>query len=458
MHTILVVDDQETNRVTLERILRRENWAVQQAQDGQAALEKVRENPPDVIVTDLKMPGMNGLELLKAVRTLYPDTEVILMTAYGTVETAVDAMKVGAYDYVTKPLKRSEIVSAVRKALEKKDLVQENKKLRAQLEGQRNIIGTSAPMRHLLEEVNQVAPSDASVLLVGESGTGKGLIAQGIHKRSHRRERKLITVNCGAIPDGLIESELFGHEKGAFTGANSRKAGRFEIAEGGSLFLDEVTALTPAVQVKLLRVLQDGEYERVGGTETLRTNVRILSATNLNIEKEVAAGNFREDLYYRLNVIQLQLPSLSERNEDIPLLATHFLSFFAEKNGRSITQFSPEAIEALTGHNWPGNVRELQNAGERAVVLARGKHIEVKDLPPAVRQGLGRQRTLSFSVGSPIRNMEKAMILETMRHCSGDRALAASLLGITARTIYRREAEWAQEEAEESGREIHTSP
>jgi two-component system response regulator HydG len=454
MPEILVVDDQETNRVTLERILRREHWEVRQAEDGQVALEKVRETPPDVIVTDLKMPGLNGLELLKAVRALHPDIEVILMTAYGTVETAVDAMKVGAYDYVTKPLKRSEIVSSVRKALEKKALVQENKQLRAQLEGQRNIIGTSAPMRHLMEEVDQVAPSDASVLLVGDSGTGKGLIAQGIHKRSNRRDRRLITVNCGAIPDGLIESELFGHEKGAFTGANNRRAGRFEMAEGGSLFLDEVTALTPAVQVKLLRVLQEGEYERVGGTETLRTNVRILSATNLNIEREVAAGNFREDLYYRLNVIQIQLPSLAERNEDITLLATHFLGFFAKKNGRDIASFSPDAIDALTGHTWPGNVRELQNAVERAVVLARGVRIEIEDLPPTVRQGQGRQRTLSFSVGSPLRNMEKAMILETMRHCGGDRALAASLLGITARTIYRREAEWTQEDAEATDKEI----
>jgi len=446
MSNILVVDDQEANRVTLERILRREDWGVTQAEDGQIALERVRQEAPDVIVTDLKMPGLNGLELLKAVRAINPEIEVILMTAYGTVETAVDAMKVGAYDYVTKPLKRTEIVSSVRKALEKKALLQENRLLRAQLEGQRSVIGTSDSMRHLLEEVDQVAPSDASVLLVGESGTGKGLIARSLHQRSGRSDKKLVTVNCGAIPEGLIESELFGHEKGAFTGASNRKAGRFELAEGGSLFLDEVTALSPAVQVKLLRVLQDGEYERVGGTETLSTDLRILSATNLNIEEEVAAGRFREDLYYRLNVIQLKLPSLKERSEDVMLLATHFLAFFAEKNGREIEGFSPDALDAMAGHHWPGNVRELQNAVERAVVLARENRIEVENLPPAVRQGQGRQRSLRFSVGSPLRDMEKAMILETMRHCDGDRSLAASLLGITARTIYRREAEWAQEE------------
>jgi two-component system response regulator HydG len=376
------------------------------------------------------------------------------MTAYGTVETAVDAMKVGAYDYVTKPLKRSEIVSAVAKALEKKALIQENKQLRAQLKGQHNIVGNSSPMRQLLEEVDQVAPSGASILLVGDSGTGKGLIAQSLHSRSNRSEKRLITVNCGAIPEGLIESELFGHEKGAFTGANNRRAGRFELAEGGSLFLDEVTTLTPSVQIKLLRVLQDGEYERVGGTDTLKTNVRIISATNLDIEAEVSAGRFREDLYYRLNVIQLRLPTLAQRNDDIALLATHFLEFFSKKNNRNLTSFSAEALDALNGHQWPGNVRELQNAVERAVVLARGDRIEVEDLPATVRQGQGRQRILSFAVGSPIRNIEKTMILETMRYCDGDRALTASLLGITARTIYRREAEWAHEETHESESEI----
>ena len=450
MAHVLVVDDQETNRVTLERILRRESWEVTQAADGQIALDQVRAQAPDVMVTDLKMPGLNGLELLKAVRTVAPEVEVILMTAFGTVETAVDAMKEGAYDYVTKPLKRSEIVSSVRKALEKHRLVQENRVLRAKLAGQRSIIGTSAPIRQLLEEATQVAPSDASVLLVGDSGSGKGLIARRIHQLSNRSSMPLITINCGAIPEGLIESELFGHEKGAFTGASSRKAGRFELSNGGTLFLDEVTALTPAVQVKLLRVLQDGEYERVGGTETRSSNVRILSATNLNIEQEVKEGRFREDLYYRLNVIQLALPALLERSEDIPLLATHFLGVFAEKNQRDLHAFSSDAIDAMCNHSWPGNVRELQNAVERAVVLARGERIELEDLPPAVRQSQGRQRSLSFTVGTPLKDIEKTMILETMRQADGDRSLVASLLGITARTIYRKEAEWAQEEALDS--------
>ncbi|MEC7242455.1 MAG: sigma-54 dependent transcriptional regulator [Myxococcota bacterium] len=445
MAHVLVVDDQETNRVTLERILRRESWEVTQAPDGQVALDQVREQAPDVMVTDLKMPGLNGLELLKAVRAIAPEVEVILMTAYGTVETAVDAMKEGAYDYVTKPLKRSEIVSSVRKALEKHQLVQENRALRAKLEQQQSIIGTSTPMRQLLEEAAQVASSDASVLMVGDSGTGKGLLARRIHQLSARTNHPLITVNCGAIPEGLIESELFGHEKGAFTGASSRKAGRFELAHEGTLFLDEVTALHPAVQVKLLRVLQEGEYERVGGTETLCSDTRILSATNLNIEEEVAAGRFREDLYYRLNVIQLTLPPLIDRAEDIPLLATHFLQIFAAKNKRSLQCFSTEAMDAMTNHPWPGNVRELQNAVERAVVLARGERIELNDLPPAVRQSQGHQRRVTFAVGTPLKDIERTMIQETMRQADGDRSLAASLLGITSRTIYRKEAEWAQE-------------
>ena len=446
MPHILVVDDQEANRITLQRILEREGWAVSQAPDGQAGLDKVRTDAPDVVVTDLKMPGLNGLELLKAIRTVRPEVEVILMTAFGTVETAVDAMKVGAYDYVTKPLKRNEIVSSVRKALEKKHLLEENKALKAKLEGQRSIVGASDPMRQLLAEVDQVAPSDASVLLVGDSGTGKGLLARRIHQISPRSTQSLVTVNCGAIPDGLIESELFGHEKGAFTGASSRKAGRFELAKRGTLFLDEVTSLSPAVQVKLLRVLQDGEYERVGGEETLHTEVRILSATNVSIEEEVASGRFREDLYYRLNVIKLHLPPLVDRGEDIPLLATHFLSHFAEKNRRTIEGFEPEALEALMGYHWPGNVRELQNVVERAVVLARGSSIGIEDFPPPVRQGQGRNRSISFPIGTPLREVEKSMIIETMRQCDGDRNLVASLLGITARTIYRREAEWTQED------------
>jgi two-component system, NtrC family, response regulator HydG len=449
MQTVLVVDDQQPNRITLERILGREGWEVAHAEDGRKGLDRLREGGVGVIVTDLKMPGMSGLELLKAARALAPDVEVVVMTAYGTVETAVEAMKEGAYDYVTKPLRRSEIVATITKAFEKRQLILENQELREQIRAARShhVIGTSPPLRHLLEEVDQVAPSDASVLLVGESGTGKGLLARVLHERSRRASKRLITVNCAALPESLLESELFGHESGAFTGAKSRKEGRFDLAQGGTLFLDEVTEIPLSVQIKLLRVLQDGEYERVGGTRTLSANVRVVAATNRNVEAEVAAGRFREDLYYRLNVIQLRVPPLRDRRDDISLLAAHFLDRFAEKNHKTVTGFSSEAQEALVGYDWPGNVRELENAVERAVVLCRDERVDLLHLPPPVRQGRGSRKVLAFEVGTTLKEIERQMITETLRYAQGDKALAANLLGITARTIYRREAEWREPES-----------
>ena len=447
MACILVVDDQETNRVTLDRILQREGWEVVQSQDGRRALELLRSEAPDVIVTDLKMPGMNGLELLKAAKTLQPEIEVILMTAYGTVETAVDAMKEGAYDYVTKPLRRTELVGTITKALEKRGLIRENRWLREQLEGGRSIVGSG--MRSLLEELDQVAPTDASVMLVGESGTGKGLLARALHRRSRRSEGPLVTVNCAAIPENLLESELFGHEAGAFTGATSRKEGRFDLAQGGTLFLDEITEMSPALQVKLLRVLQEGEYERVGGTKTLNADARIISASNQDVAALVKAGGFRADLFYRLNVIQLRVPALRERIDDIPLLASHFLALYAEKNEKQVRGIQPKAMERLIAHHWPGNVRELENALERSVVLCRTEVIEVNDLPPALRQAQQGPSHMSFEMGTPLKDIERSMIEETLRQCGGDRKLAASLLGITSRTIYRREAEWTLAEMPE---------
>ena len=446
MTKILVVDDESSNRVTLERILSREGWGVSHAEDGRSALEQVRQGGIDLVLSDLKMPGMSGLELLRAIRAVAPTVEVALMTAYGTIETAVEAMKEGAYDYLTKPLKRHDIVRTVRKALEKRSLILENLSLREQLEGDSEVIGSSPAMRALLEELGQVAPSDASVLLVGESGTGKGLMTRLIHRRSMRARGRLITVNCAAIPESLLESELFGHEPGAFTGAGQRREGRFDLAQRGTLFLDEVTEMAPAIQVKLLRVLQDGEYERVGGMETLHADCRVIAATNRDIEKEVVEGRFREDLYYRLNVIQIRIPSLHERPEDIPLLASHFLTQFAEKNRKGIHTLSRGALEVMNGYRWPGNVRELENAIERAVVLCRREQIGIDDLPASVRQGRGGQQFLSFPVGTPLKDVERRMLEETLQHCDGDKALTASLLGITARTIYRREAEWARDE------------
>jgi two-component system response regulator HydG len=450
-HTILVVDDDASNRETLERILVRAGHAVSHAASGRDALRVVRERRVDLVLTDLKMPGMSGIDVLKAVRTLDPEVEVVVMTAYGTVETAVEAMKEGAYDFVSKPLKRIELLSAVRKALERHTLAVENRQLREQLDslGKGAIIGRSDAMRALLDEVEQVAPSDATVLLTGESGTGKGRISQLLHRTSRRRDARMVTVNCAALPEQLLESELFGYERGAFTGAVGRKDGRFDLARGGTLFLDEITEVSAATQVKLLRVLQEGEYERVGGTETLQANVRFVAASNRDIEEEVAAGRFRQDLFYRLNVIRLHVPPLRDRYEDIPLLAQHFLLMFSRKNGKEVRGFSPEALDALASWRWPGNVRELENAVERAVVLCREDEIGLDHLPPAVRGGGGRKR-LTFEVGTPLKVIERRMIEETLSSVGGDKVLAASLMGITARTIYRREAEWAQEREDET--------
>ncbi|MFT7520397.1 MAG: two-component system response regulator HydG [Kiritimatiellia bacterium] len=447
-HTILVVDDDRSNRMTLERLLKREGYAVTHAESGRKAMEQLRGSTVDLVLTDLKMPGMSGLDLLKAVRAVDPEVEVVVMTAYGTVETAVEAMKEGAYDFVSKPLKRIELVTTLRKALEKRALQRENRRLREQLGavGDGELVGRSVAMRTLLDEVEQVAPSDATVLLTGESGTGKGRIAKLLHQMSRRRNRRLVTINCAALPESLLESELFGHEKGAFTGAVARKEGRFDLARGGTIFLDEITEIALPVQVKLLRVLQDGEYERVGGTNTLTAQVRVIAATNRNIEDEVAAGRFREDLFYRLNVIRMDIPPLRERTGDVTLLAQHFVARFARKNRKEVTGFTDDAMDAMDSYAWPGNVRELENAVERAVVLGRSDQLADDDLPKSVRRSRGGRTRLTFEVGEPLKTVERRMIEATLRQVGGDKSLAASLLGITSRTIYRREAEWAEDE------------
>ncbi len=464
MPRVLVVDDEESNRTALERILVREGWTVGLAADGREALDKLRSDRArgdgaGVLLTDVKMPGMNGLDLLRAAKQLAPEVQVILMTAYGTVETAVEAMKEGAYDFVTKPLRRAEVVASVKNALDRAELLAENRRLREQIrdsareqagDGAVELIGQSAAMRALADQASQVAPAMASVLISGESGTGKGALARWIHQQSGRRGARLVTVHCGAIPESLLESELFGYEAGAFTGATGKKEGRFDLASGGTLFLDEVTEMPAAVQVKLLRVLQDGEYERLGGTRTLRADVRVLAATNRDPEQAVAEGRLRADLYYRLNVIRLHAPALRERREDIGLLARHFLAIHAHKNNKTLRAIDSDALAALEAHAWPGNVRELENAIERAVVLGRDDTLRVGDLPPQllVRADRPPPETgwLTFQVGTPISDVERRMIEATVRQCGGDRNLAAAILGITARTIYRREAEWRGEE------------
>jgi two-component system response regulator HydG len=460
--TILVVDDEPGIVEPLAKIFEKESLRVLTAKSGAEALEILRREPISVLLTDLVMPGMSGLDLLKASRSVSPETETVLMTAYGTVENAVDAMRHGAYDFVTKPLKRAQVVRAVGKAIEKRNLVQENRALRAQLEAERHraVIGQSLPWRRLMETVMQAAPSMATVLLLGESGTGKELIARVIHRASQRSGGPFVPVNCAALPETILEAELFGYERGAFTGAVQRHDGRFLQADGGTLFLDEIGEIPTHVQVKLLRVLQEGEVERLGG-RTTKVDLRLLSASNQDLRLAVKEGRFREDLYYRLNVIALRVPPLRERRDDIPLLAEHFLRLYCERNGRQLSGFSRPAAEALMRYEWPGNVRELENTIERAVVLSRGTVVEIEDLPVEVRTGTGNTsdaRSITFAIGTPLAEIERRVIHSTLNHVSGDKRLCAQLLGIATRTIYRRLEEDREGAIEEEGGPAEPGP
>src|SRR5574341_558577 len=438
---ILIVDDDAGVRESLNTILSNEGYQTLEAEDGEKALNFCRQQLVHVIITDLRMPGMDGVELLKAVKLLLPDVAVIMMTAYGSVEKAVEALKQGASDFILKPFKRIEIEKAVRKAIEHQALIVENRYLKEQVEaGEKlpNIIGSSPAMRKVLNLVEQIAPSSATVLILGESGTGKGVIAEAIHKLSDRKERAFVKVSCAAIPETLLEAELFGYERGAFTGAVARKEGRFEIADGGTLFLDEVGEIPPAIQVKLLRVLQDGTFERLGSTRTMSTDVRLVAATNTNLVEAVEQRKFREDLYYRLNVISISLPPLRERPEDIPLLAQHFLRIYSTKNKKEFEGFSKEALEVLAHYSWPGNVRELENTIERGVVLSRKKLITPSDLPEQVNQGQQVSEFIRVPIGMPLEEVKNRVIEETLKTTKGDKTLAAKILGITSRTIYRK--------------------
>ncbi len=438
--TVLVVDDEPSNLASIEKIFVRDGMRVLTADGAKTALDILRNHKVQVVLTDLMMPGISGLDLLKAVKQIAPDTEVVMMTAYGTVETAVQAMREGAYDFVEKPLKRMNVIKSVRKAAERQSLVAENRSLRNEIKllTKREIVGQSPVLRRVLEIATQAAPSSATVLVLGESGTGKELIARFIHDRSGRAKAPFIAVNCAAIPETILEAELFGHERGAFTGAHVKREGRFAKAAGGTLFLDEIGELSPSVQVKLLRVLQEGEYEPIGG-DTVRADVRIVAATNKDLRAEVAAGRFREDLFYRLNVIAITAPPLRARREDIPLLVDHFLGVYCAKNNKKRLEAPREVLEALMDYAWPGNVRELENVVERAVVLCRSERLGLDDLPESVRQSpRAEPSTITFSVGTPLDEVERCLIRETMRHAKGDKSLAAQLLGISARTIYRK--------------------
>jgi two-component system response regulator HydG len=443
--TVLVVDDERENLEALERIFAREGFRVLTADSGRRALELCRQHRVHVVVTDLMMPGMSGIDLLKALQTVAPDAEVVLMTAYGTIETAVEAMRAGAYDFVEKPLKRMQIVKTVQKAAERHRLIAENRTLKQELSalrsggGPRMIVGSSAALRRALDIAYQAAPSTANVLILGESGTGKELLARAIHEWSGR-QGAFVAVNLAALPETIVESELFGYEKGAFTGAVQKREGRIAQAEGGTLFLDEIGELSPAVQVKLLRVLQEGEYEPLGG-RTRKADFRSIAATNKDLRQLIAEGRFREDLYYRLHVIAITCPPLRDRREDIPLLVDHFLDLYCRKNGKPRLEVSREAMEKLQDYSWPGNVRELENVIERAVVLSRGPVLTLADLPASVTQAERRTTELSFPIGTPLEEIERRVIKATLDHTRGDKQLAAQLLGISARTIYRKLAD-----------------
>jgi len=438
--TVLVVDDEPSNLTSIEKIFQKDGMRVKTAHGAREALDVLRQHRVDVVLTDLMMPAVSGLELLRAVKQMAPDVEVVMMTAYGTVETAVQAMREGAYDFVEKPLKRMTVVKTVRKAAERRSLTLENRELKQELSvlTGRDIVGSSPALRRVLDIALQAAPSSATVLVLGESGTGKELLARFIHQHSSRSQAAFVAVNCSAIPESILEAELFGHEKGAFTGAHVRREGRFARADGGTLFLDEIGELSPSVQVKLLRVLQEGEYEPVGG-DTTKADVRIVAATNKDLRAEIAGGRFREDLYYRLNVIALTAPPLRTRREDIPLLVDHFIGVYCKKNCKSRLAVAREVLEKLLDYTWPGNVRELENVVERAVVLCKNERLALEDLPDIVRDAEAAEpSTITFGVGTPLDEVERRLIRETLRHAKGDKSVAAQLLGISTRTIYRK--------------------
>jgi two-component system NtrC family response regulator len=443
MDTILIVDDEKNYLVVLEALLSPEGYEIVTSEKAQEALRVIQEADVDLVLTDMKMPGMTGMELLEEAKKIKPEVPVIMMTAYGTIEMAVEAMKKHAYDYITKPFQNEELKLTIRKALDNYRLLKENRRLSEALSeryGYRNIVGKSKPMQKVYDLIAKVAQSKASVLITGPSGTGKELIAKAIHYESLRKDRPFISVNCGALAETLLESELFGHEKGAFTGAVSMKKGRFELADGGTLFLDEIGDMSPPLQVKLLRVLQEMEFERVGGTKTIKVDVRVLSASNRNLKDDVAGGVFREDLFYRLNVIHIEVPPLRERMEDVRLLVSHFI----DKYGTGIKiELTPQAWEALYTHSWPGNVRELENVIERAVVLNSEGLIDLKDLPAEFTKAKGDLDVDRFippeaPLQSTLEEIEEKLIRRALKQSGNVQSHAAEQLGITKSLIQHK--------------------
>ncbi len=435
-----MVDDEVNARTALAELLRDEGFEVETAADAFKALGKYEAFTPHVVVTDLKMPGMDGIELVKKIKAFEDPAALVVMTAFGAVSSAVDAMRAGAADYLTKPINFDELLVVLDKVLAEQALRRETRQLRVRVRDRvapNNIVGMSPPMQRVFEVVDQVAPSRASILITGESGTGKELVANALHQRSNRSSGPFIKLHCAALAESLLESELFGHEKGSFTGAAARKDGRFQLADGGTLFLDEIGEISASIQVKLLRFLQEHEFERVGGNQTIRVDVRVIAATNRNLPEEVAKGRFREDLFYRLNVVSLEMPTLRERRSDVAPLAKFFLDRYVKENEKTIEGFTPETMDLLVGYDWPGNVRELENAIERAVVLTSGTVIEARALPSNIRPR-AMPGGMPIVPGSTLHDIEKFTILETLKSTGGSTSRAAEILGISVRTIQYR--------------------
>jgi two-component system response regulator PilR (NtrC family) len=446
---ILIVDDERSMREFLAIYLRRGGHRVEAAGDAEAGRKAVAAREYDVVITDLRMPDGTGLDILGDTKRLFPDTQVVVVTAFATAETAIAAMKAGAYDYLTKPFKVDEVGLVVERALERRALRRQNVVLRDEIKGRyklERLIGKSAAMGKVFDVIRKIAPARTSVLLIGESGTGKELAARALHELSGRAENEFVAVNCGAIPESLIEAEFFGHVKGAFTGANTDRPGLFEAAHGGTIFLDEIGELPVPMQVKLLRVLQERKVKRVGGIQEKEVDVRVVAATNRDLEAEVEKGAFRQDLFYRLNVIQLRLPPLRERREDLPLLVDHFLRKFSAEHGRQLSGIEPDAMSALMSHSFPGNVRELENLIERAVTLAPGDRISADTLPTLSPMSTASAHA-SPAPGLPpegldlekvVEDFERGIIIKALEHTRGNRTEAARLLGVTFRSLRYR--------------------
>lgn len=447
---ILIVDDDAAHRKMLTAVLSNEGYDVYEAADGKKAVSAIDESFYDLIIMDIKMKEMDGIEALKQIKQLSPQIPIVMMTAFSSVDTAVDALKSGAFDYLTKPIDIEEVKIIVKKTIKYRRLEQENKYLRERIDDRfdfSEIIGRSPAMKRVFETVSLVAPTQATALITGESGTGKELIANAIHQNSPRKDKPFIKINCAALAESLLESELFGHEKGSFTGAQRQKRGKFQMAHQGSIFLDEIGEMSLGTQAKILRVLQEQEFEMVGGTNSIKVDVRVIAATNRVLESDIANGRFREDLYYRLNVVQIEMPPLCNRREDIPLLAERFLKIYSKKNQRFLKGFSPRAIDLIMRYSWPGNVRELENLVERAVILARSEVIMPEEFPEKIRQEGEPPHTeeSGFRVGRTLKAVERDMILKTLEHTDGNRTHTAKMLGISRRTLQLKLKEYMAE-------------